>query len=279
MRRFVLLSLTISLFFGVPVSAAQESLTGAAVILDTDNDGIPDELDACPLDPGQPSEDAKKSGCTPRALAKQWILAFLTRYSPPGHKTYFKFAEETKEEALVRYNEIADDLISTVYDPSVKPLFSGPMGRQQTASILLGVMFWETSIRKDVDLGLGPHARGDNGRSWCLMQINIGDGKTPGGLSGEDLVRDRKACLAEGLRVIRGSFGACWQLPLNERLAAYASGSCDKGREKSKQRVGTGMRWFNNSKSLRPFSDDEVLAGEFPKPIVPDVKTMLARAE
>jgi hypothetical protein len=40
------------------------------------------------------------------------------------------------------------------------------------------------------------------------------------------------------------------------------------------------MQWFNNSKPLRPFSDDEVLAGEFPKIVGPsEKKTMLARAE
>jgi hypothetical protein len=90
------------------------------------------------------------------------------------------------------------------------------------------------------------------------MQINIGDGRTPGGFSGEDLVKDRKACFMEGMRIVRGSFSVCRSMPFDQRLSAYASGSCDKGREKSKQRVRTGMRWF--SQSPRLFTDEAAVA-------------------
>jgi hypothetical protein len=277
MSRFVLLSLTVALFFGTSLSTAQEAPKAEVTIShDSDGDGIDDELDACPTDFGPADPNPKKNGCTARALARAWVLDFLVKYSPPGHKTYFKEAEETKEEALVRYNGIARDLVNVVYDPNVRPLFAGPAGRSQTVSLLLGVMFWETSLRKDVDYGIGAHSRGDHGRSWCLMQINIGDGKTPSGISGEELVRDRRECFLEGIRVIRGSFSVCHELPFDERLSAYASGSCERGHDKSKQRVRTGMQWFN--RSPRVFKDEEAMAEEDePHNVSPPNMPLLAR--
>lgn len=266
LKLFVLLGLAVILIFTTPSKAqVPAKVENATTVLDTDGDRISDELDACPKDVGPMNSEALKNGCTAHALARQWIVAFISKVSFPGRKTYFTHAQETREEALVRYGEIANDLLAAVYDPDVKPLFSGPLGRARTISLMLGVMFWETGFRRDVDFGLGKHARGDNGRSWCLMQINIGSGKTASGFTGEDLVKNRRACFQEGLRVIRGSFSACRRLPLEHRLSAYASGSCDKGRDKSRQRVHTGMQWFSNSRALRLFSDND-LAPQLPAP-------------
>lgn len=266
LKLFVLLGLAVILIFTTPSRAQVSAKTEVStIVLDTDGDGITDMQDACPNDVGPKNHNTKTNGCTAHALARQWIVTFITKVSPPGRKTYFTHAQETREEALVRYGEIADNLLAAVYDPDIKPLFSGSLGRARTISLMLGVMFWETGFRRDVDLGLGKHARGDNGRSWCLMQINLGSGKTALGYTGEDLVKNRRICFQEGLRVIRGSFSACRQLPLEHRLSAYASGSCDKGRDKSRQRVQTGMQWFTNSRALRLFSDID-LAPQPPAP-------------
>ena len=211
--------------------------------------------------------------------ARTWITAFMIKNAPPGRPTYFEQARESKDEALERYNEIADAIIEAVYDPNQKAMFSGPTGRSRTASLLLGIMLWETGFRRDVDYGLGKYGRGDHGKSWCLMQIQIGDGKTqswntkvgraakPGddpddiqvGHSGPELISNRSLCIAEGMRIVRTSFGSCRTQPLEYRLSAYASGSCDKGQEKSRQRVGTGMSWFQNSKNLRTFKDADLV--------------------
>ena len=282
MRSVVLLSMIVTLLFAASSSTAQvvpvPVMVEVPVVQDTDGDEVQDDLDACPFDAGPANDHPKKNGCTGRVLAKQWVVSFISRNAPPGRKTYYTYAVETREEALARYGEIAEALIDVIYDPEVRPLFSGPTGRARTASLLLGVMFWETGFRRDVDLGLGKDARGDNGRSWCLMQINIGKGTTPNGLHGEDLVTDRRACFTEGLRVIRGSFQACRRLPLEYRLSAYASGSCDKGQDKSKQRVGTGMQWYTNSRTLRLFKDDEILVTPTPIPVErKDPTPLLAR--
>lgn len=271
LKLFVLLGLAAILIFTTPSKAEVSVKTEVStIVLDTDGDGITDSHDACPNDVGPKNSDTQTNGCTARTLARQWIVAFIAKVSPPGRKTYFTHAQETREEALVRYGEIADNLLAAVYDPNVKPLFSGPLGRARTISLMLGVMFWETGFRRDVDLGLGKHARGDNGRSWCLMQINIGSGKTASGHTGEELVKDRRICFQEGLRVIRGSFSACRRLPLEHRLSAYASGSCDKGRDKSRQRVHTGMQWFANSRALRLFSDIDLAPPAPPEDVHPN---------
>jgi hypothetical protein len=250
----------------------------AEIIVDTDGDSVADILDACPTDVGPTNEDPQRNGCTSLVLARQWVVAFLVKHAPPGRPTWFEHAKETKEEALKRYNALATDLVSTVYDPDIRPLFSGSNGRSRTLAIVLGIMFWETGFRRDVDFGLGAHGRGDRGKSWCLMQLHIGVGRTAPwnwrlnrpamptdllddvqpGFSGPELVSNRKVCITEGLKVVRGSFAACKKLPLEHRLSAYASGSCDKGREKSKERVNTGIKWFSTSRSLRLFTDVDV---------------------
>jgi hypothetical protein len=44
-----------------PTSLTPKGAT--ACPLDTDKDGIPDTLDACPTEPGPPNPDPKKNGC------------------------------------------------------------------------------------------------------------------------------------------------------------------------------------------------------------------------
>lgn len=215
--------------------------------------------------------------------ARVWITTFIAKQAPPGRPTYFEHAKETKEEAIERHSAIADDIIEVVYNPDTKPIFSGSRGRSKTVSLLLGIMLWETGFRRDVDYGLGKYARGDQGKSWCLMQLNIGTGRTPAwnvvenrmptdtdpesdvfpGYTGPELVSERTACISEGLKVVRRSFNSCRNLPLDLKLSAYASGSCSKGGDKSRQRVGTGMRWYTNS--LRTFDDADLVQEVYAK--------------
>jgi hypothetical protein len=90
------------------------------------------------------------------------------------------------------------------------------------------------------------------------------------------LVRDRRECFREGLKIIRGSFLSCRELPLDERLSSYASGSCDRGHDKSKQRVRTGMQWFSHS--TRSFKDvDAVSEEDDPVRVSPPNQPLLAR--
>ncbi len=94
---------------------------------------------------------------------------------------------EPKEETAARYDAIAHDAITVAYDESEAPLFGGPNGRAETALLMLSVASLESSYQKSVDQGT---RKGDHGRSFCMMQIRVGDGVTSEGWSGFDS-RDR----------------------------------------------------------------------------------------
>lgn len=212
-----------------------------------------------------------------------WILSFMVSVAPPGRTMYHSEAQETKKEALVRYEDIAKDVIEVVYDPKTKPLFGGKWGRARTASLILSIMLHESAFAKNVDYGVGKYARGDQGRSWCLMQMNVGKGRAWSrgggynikhdrpwrygdkpedivqGASGPEMVKDRRKCITEGLRLIRISFRSCRSRPLKERLNVYASGNCKYGSQGSRVRMTTAIKFFEQSAEKRKkFKDEEI---------------------
>lgn len=205
-----------------------------------------------------------------------WIVSFIVATAPPDRPQFIKESKETKEEALARYDSIAKDVIDVVWADPQPPIFSGPNGRARTVAVILSIMSHESGFRKDVDLGLGKSAKGDGGHSWCLMQLNIGDGRTATwntvkgreaypadpesevaqGWTGKELVTDRKKCITAGLRVIRMSFAGTAGFPLADRLRVYASGSSNAGGEASARRMNLATKWYaSNPSSL---TDDEV---------------------
>lgn len=206
----------------------------------------------------------------------KWVVGRISTWSPPG-RTYVPEAKETQEEATERYNEIAQDAMEVAFDPNERPLFNGPYARSQTMALILSVAWWESGYRKDVDLNLGKLARGDSGRSWCLMQIQLGkpiDDKdttatrvhlkdntvefsTEIGFTGGDLIKDRQACFRAGLHIIRSSFYACHNLPILDRLSAYTSGSCKQDQHESQDRVRKAMEWL--ARSIPPLTDEQVI--------------------
>ncbi len=212
-------------------------------------------------------------------LAVAWTLSIIVAIAPPGRKSYYPDAEETQQEAEVRLESVAKDVVEIVYDPDTAPLFEGPYGRARSVTLMLAIMTNESGFRKDVDFGLGKYARGDGGRSWCLMQLNIGKGSTLKwnyvqdrkprwgddpleiftGYFGEDLVTDRRRCISEGYKYMRLSLRGCKSNPLEHRLAAYVSGKCTDGFEGSADRFKTAARWFQARRGLMVFNEAEVL--------------------
>lgn len=194
-----------------------------------------------------------------------WVLSFIVAVAPPDRRHFAEGDRETKEEALARYESIARDLVDVVYSPETKPLFAGPDGRAKTAALVLSMMRFESDFRRDVDFGIAA-GRGDHGRSFCLMQIQTGSGRTwpwnkvkqrfaldkdpPSeveiGWTGEELLQDRKKCLTAGLRIAKMSFNACGSLPESERLRVYASGSCGRGVKESANRFALAKRWYKD---------------------------------
>lgn len=215
-----------------------------------------------------------------------WIVGLMLLVAPHPRVTYAE-AQETTVERAERFNAIAKDVLAVTMDPTEKPLFGGKVGRIKTTMVLLSIALYESAYRKDVDLGLGKHAKGDSGRSWCMMQMQMGkldengktttrmaltsDGKVewisdpkdiryPQSLGGEDFVRDRKLCFKAALHMVRMSFGACGQVKPEERLKVYASGSCDKGEHESYVRMSRAAIWFKDRP--KDLTDSDLL----PKP-------------
>jgi len=230
-------------------------------------------------------EDAPKK--TEKELAEEWIISFMVKNSPPGRKTYYVDAQETKEDALTRYKSIAEDIVEVVYSPNTPVVFGGDHGRARTITVILGIMFFESGFGKHVDYNIGKFARGDNGNSFCMMQMNVGTGRTWKGAggwnikhhrpwrygdkkadivlgaTGPEMIADRRKCITEGLRLIRISFRSCRKRPLKEKLLVYASGKCDptikaavKG---SRLRMTAAIKFWKESKVLwSEFADEPV---------------------
>ncbi|WP_394847388.1 hypothetical protein LZC95_07975 [Pendulispora brunnea] len=98
-------------------------------------------------------------------------------------------------------------------------LFSGDTDKSETAALLVAVSWYESRFN--------PRALGDGGRSWGLFQMRGG-----GPRYFDPVIAARGA-----LRAMRTSLDACSdQLPA-DRLAAYASGSCARGRRESRARM------------------------------------------
>lgn len=187
----------------------------------------------------------------------EWLFGILALAAPLDRASpdrEFPGFEETVDERSARYTSIAADLERFVFAEETKPVFAGPHGRARTAALLLSIAYHESGFAKDVDVGpcyrgkSGKSSRCDSGMSACLMQLHIGDGKTAEGWTQADLFADRTKCFAAGLRLVRGSFGACRALPLRHRLAAYASGSCAHGHAASEALMDMAERFATHAK-------------------------------
>lgn len=171
-----------------------------------------------------------------------WLLGAMVAWSPPeGH------IKEGADAARARYDSIAHDLAAVVMDPAEAPLFEGETGRAQTALLLASVASSESDFRKDVDTG---KLRGDSGRSWCVLQIQV-FGKTPQQWTGQDLIEDRKRCFRAGLSVLRESFKKCHGMPIEYRMSAYTSGSCWE-EPLSKYRTRRALSFWKKKPFLEP---------------------------
>lgn len=158
-----------------------------------------------------------------------WLVSAMLRWTLP---------ETQHEAATARYTEIAQDAVDVAFDPEEPPLFKGPNGKIETVALMLSIASYESSFSEDVDRGV---MRGDGGRSWCLMQINVGKDRVlmtgdvyargrDLGWSGPDLVEERQRCFRTGLHMMRESFRICRDLSL------YTTGRCVKDEQTAKWR-------------------------------------------
>jgi len=172
------------------------------------------------------------------SLVTYLVAAMMSWVPLYAHKAF-----EAPDETKARYASIARDAASVALDEDETPVFGGPQGRALTALLMVSVASFESSFRKTVDDGT---VLGDHGRSYCLMQIRVAGGTTREGWTGPQLLEDRTRCFRAALHMLRGSFGACHALPMDDRLSAYATGRCTPDEPRSRGRVGRAKAWWVN---------------------------------
>jgi hypothetical protein len=180
-----------------------------------------------------------------------YLLGAMKFWSPISNHAY----REDPAIAEARYLQIATDVADQVLDPTEFPLFAGEDGRAQTAIYVLATGSFESGgFRADVqwceDTG-----GGDSGRSWGLFQSKLGKVRTADGEEGVCFSMRQATHLA--ILQIRRSFQDCARLPQEERLAEYASGSCDAGRKASTTRVLRAMNYWRAHAYHEPAIDPD----------------------
>lgn len=138
-----------------------------------------------------------------------WILALIVSLAPPGMTPW----RESEAAELERYTEIATDIEAVA-------------GNAREGALLVAIAYHESGFRLDVD---SLATRGDGGRACGLWQLQAACGT-------------RREQAAEALRKARQSMRACRARPFRDRLAAYASGSCDRGIPESRALVDSWQR-------------------------------------
>jgi len=147
---------------------------------------------------------------------------------------------ESAWERDARLRATARDAVLTVEASAPLP----GLNREATLRLLIATAVVESAgLLPEVDLG---KARGDHGRSVCIMQINVGAGRVQSrhaevaSWRAGDLLADRSKCFRAGLEAARWSMTVCSAAGLRgaDQLAAYVSGRCTAGLPTARH------RWF-----------------------------------
>ena len=157
-----------------------------------------------------------------------YLLTAMKFWSPISNHVYREDPAITE----ARYLQIATDVADQVLDPTEFPLFAGEDGRAQTAIYVLATGSFESGgFRSDVQ--------------FCKIQA--AEIAVVRGVFSRNLA----------IKHIRRSFQDCAELPQEERLAEYASGSCGKGRKASTTRVLRAMNYWRAHAYHEPAIDPD----------------------
>lgn len=135
-----------------------------------------------------------------------WVVGLLVALEPnaPWRGSYEKTAE-----AIARVSES-------------EPLFEDK-GEERTAALLVAVAWYESRLK--------PNAKSANGQWYCLYQIDKRHLPDP-----QKALDDPEVCTRAAVKILKASLEMCKKRPVEERLAAFMSGSCAKGLPDSRYR-------------------------------------------
>jgi hypothetical protein len=88
-------------------------------------------------------------------MVTTWLVGAMLLWVPPQ-----------RDVDRTRYESIAQDLVSVVYDEHEQPVFTGDGGRAKTALLMASIASFESGFRADVDDG---RTTGDHGRSYRIV--------------------------------------------------------------------------------------------------------------
>jgi hypothetical protein len=175
-----------------------------------------------------------------------YLVQAMLVWSPAIDHNYY---HETPDHVEARYYSIATDLVKVLDEEGSLDVFDNEqddVAFAHTALLMLGVASFESGgFRMSVD---EMKASGDSGHSKCLMQVWLRPGES---------IKNRQDCFRLGLARIRESFDACPNLPLDDRLAVYASGHCDVGLGESKRRMSRVSNRWERAPFFGHFTNEE----------------------
>jgi Transglycosylase SLT domain len=145
----------------------------------------------------------------PMSVPVSWVVGLLAALEPtaPWSTTFEKTAE-----AIARVSES-------------EPLFAvDDRGEERTATLLVAIAWYESR--------LNPSAKSKNGRYYCLYQLDRSYLPEPA-----KSLSDPEMCTRAAMKILRKSLDMCKARPLDERLAAFMSGQCNRGGHESRYRM------------------------------------------
>lgn len=175
-----------------------------------------------------------------------WCLAAALHFAPISRLPQYPGHEETKDEALERYQSIAQDVASAAGEvPDSK----------RRAALLLAIAIGESGLAHDADVG--PCYRGKDKHSPLHTRCDSGLAASPYQLhpvwfehrvvTQNELFADRALASRIVLRFALGSFGLCKDLPVEDRLSGMGLGHCERGNKsvEARFRLYTQIRDWN----------------------------------
>ena len=148
----------------------------------------------------------------------QWILSLMLLLQPtaPWKDTYEQTATSISQ-ASKKY-----------------PIFQGPKGTEETATLLISVAWFESRFN--------PKAVGDHGKSFGLyqQQLHVGLDK--------EALFDTDVATKVAIDQFKVSFRVCRNRPIEEKLGWYAAGKddCERGLQESRHRMLKARWLFKN---------------------------------